>query len=233
MVLNVAAALLSRSPANAQRLSGEAITSNLQLASRYPPNVAAGFGTMRAVPGHGTYVLYPYNQDYATSAERCRKMGDRCGVTVEIEFEENTQGQAFWKLFKEREDGVPGQKDSWRGKSQWTAPLNTAGDRVGIYVGHAELLWLYIRAGERQASQERAAKMRRYSWLIRDQLADQQLGENLEKLSVDGMSITVQKRWTRDDEDEWPEAARWIKEQFERLRAIFSDPTSEATGANQ
>ncbi len=233
MVLNVAAALLSRSPANAQRLSGEAITSNLQLASRYPPNVAAGFGTMRAVPGHGTYVLYPYNQDYATSAERCRKMGDRCGVTVEVEFEENTQGQAFWKLFKEREGGVPGQKDSWRGKSQWTAPLNTAGDRVGIYVGHAELLWLYIRAGERQASQERAAKMRRYSWLIRDQLADQQLGENLEKLSVDGMSITVQKRWTRDDEDEWPEAARWIKEQFERLRAILSDPTSEATGANQ
>ena len=233
MVLNVAAALLSRSPANAQRLSGVAITSNLQLASRYPPNVAVGSGTMRAVPGHGTYVLYPYNQDYATSAERCRKMGDRCGVTVEVEFEENTQGQAFWKLFKEREGGVPGQKDSWRGKSQWTAPLNTAGDRVGIYVGHAELLWLYIRAGERQASQERAAKMRRYSWLIRDQLADQQLGENLEKHSADGMSITVQRGWTRDDEDEWPEAAGWIKEQFERLRAILSDPSSEATGANQ
>ena len=160
-------------------------------------------------------------------------MGGRCGVTVNVEFEENTRAQEFWKLFKEREGAIPGQKDSWRGKSQWTAPLNTAGDRVVIYVGHAELLWLYIRAGERQASQERAARMRRYSWLIQGQIADQQLGENLEKQSADGMTITVQRAWTRDDEDEWPEAAGWIKEQFERLRAILSDPPSEATGANQ
>ena len=58
---------------------------------------------------------------------------------------------------------------------------------------------------------------------------DQRLGENLEKNNADGMTITVQRHWTRDDEGEWPEAAQWIKEQFERLRAILSEPPSEAT----
>ena len=229
MVSNVAATLLSRAPANAQRLSGEAITSNVHLASRYPPNAAVGSGTMRVVPGHEEYVLYPYERDYATSAERCRKMGERCGVAVEVEFEENTRTQAFWKLFKEREGGIPGQKDYWRGASQWTSPLNAAGDRVGVYVGNPELIWLYIRAGERQASEQRTARMRQYSWMIRDQMDDQRLGENLEKNNADGMTITVQRHWTRDDEGEWPEAAQWIKEQFERLRAILSEPPSEAT----
>ena len=229
MVLNVAAALLSRDPTNAQRLSGDAISSNVHLASRYPPNIKAGACTMRAVPGYEEYVLYPYDQDYATSAERCRKMGERCGVAVEIEFEEDTRTQAFWKLFKEREGGIPGQKDTWRGKSQWTSPLNASRDRIGIYVGHQELLWLYIRAGERQASKERTARTQRYSWMIRDQMDDQQLGENLEKNSADGMTITVQKHWARDDEGEWPEAAQWIREQFERLRTILAESSRQKT----
>ena len=227
MVLNVAGALLRRDPANAQHLSGEAIGPNVHLASRYPPGTTAGTLTMRAIPGHEKYVLYPYEQDYAKSAERCRTMGERCGIAIEVEFEESTRAQAFWRRFKELEGGIPGQKESWRGKSQWTASLNTSGDRIGIYVGHAEWLWLYIRAGESQASQERAARMRRYSWLIHEQMADQQLGANLEKHSVDGMTITVQRAWTRDDEDEWPAAAGWIKEQFERLRAIVADPPGE------
>ena len=50
---------------------------------------------------------------------------------------------------------------------------------------------------------------------------------SLEKHSIDGMTVTVQKPWTRDDEGEWPEAAQWIKEQFERLRAILSGTPSE------
>ena len=157
MVLNVAAALLSRDPANAQRLSGEAISSNIHLASRYPPGTTAGTLTMRAVPGYEAYVLYPYEQDYSTSAKRCRKMGTRCGITVEVEFEENNRTQAFWKFLEAQEGGVPGQKDSWRGPSQWTAPLNASDDRIGIYVGNAELLWLYIRAGESQPSKERGS----------------------------------------------------------------------------
>ena len=228
MVLNVAAALLIRDSTNAQRLSGEAISSNVHLASRYPPGTTAGTLTMRAVPGHGEYVLYPYEQDYPTSAERCRKMGKRCGVTVDAQFEENTPTQAFWKLFKEREGGIPGQKDSWRGASQWTTPLNILGDRIGIYVGHQDS-WLYIRAGKNQEAGDRAARMRSYSWKIREEMGDQVLGENLEKNGADGMTITVQRAWVRDDEDEWPEAAQWIKEQFERLRAILSERPGEAT----
>ena len=117
MVLNVAAALLSRDPTNAQRLSGESIRSNVHLAGQYPPDTKAGAYTMRAVPGHDAYVLCPYVKDYPRSAELCRKMGGRCGVTVNVEFEENTRAQEFWKLFKEREGAIPGQKDSWRGKS--------------------------------------------------------------------------------------------------------------------
>ena len=229
MVLNVAAALLDCHASNAQRLSGEAISSNVHLASRYPPGTTAGTLTMRAVPGHEEYVLYPYEQDYATSAERCRKMGERCGVMIEVEFEKSTRAQAFWKRFKECEGGIPGQKDSWRGASQWSARLNAEGDRIGIYVGHPELLWVYIRAWEPQASAQRAARMRRHSRKIHEEMGDQVLGENFEKTSADGMTITVQTNWTRDDEEKWPEAARWIKEQFERLRAILSDPPGEAT----
>ena len=160
-------------------------------------------------------------------------MGERCGVSVEVEFEENTLAQAFWKRFKKLEGGIPGQKNSWRGKSQWSAPLNAADDRIGIYVDHPELLWLYIQAGERQASALRAARMRTYSLKIREEMGDQVLGENLEKTSADGMTITVQTRWTRDDEGDWLEAAQWIKEQFERLRAILSETPSEATEAQR
>lgn len=70
--------------------------------------------------------------------------------------------------------------------------------------------------------------MRTYSLKIREEMGDQVLGENIEKTSADGMTITVQTDWTRDDEGEWLEAAQWIKEQFERLRAILSDPPSKA-----
>ena len=54
-------------------------------------------------------------------------------------------------------------------------------------------------------------------------MADQELGESLEKNSEDGMSVSVKRRWSRDDEEEWPEAAQWIKEQYERFLAIISD----------
>ena len=224
MVLNVAGTLLSRDPANAERLSGEAISSNVHLASSYPPGAAAGTLTMRAVPGHDQYVLYPYEQDYPTSAERCRKMGERCGVRVEVEFEEDSRTREFWRFLKTHVGGVPGQRDSWRGPSQWTSPLNSSGDKIGIYVGNPHLLWLYIRAGESQRSEERTARMRRYSWVIRDQMGDQELGGNLESSSLDGTTVVIQRGWTRDDEAEWPEAAQWIKEQYERLRAILVGP---------
>ena len=51
MVSNVAATLLSRAPANTQRLSGEAITSNVHLASRYPPQCCGRFRHHARGPG--------------------------------------------------------------------------------------------------------------------------------------------------------------------------------------
>ncbi len=229
MVLNVAGALLSRDPENAKRLSGEAIQSNVHPASRYP-GVGAHSLRLRAIPGHDQYLMYPYAQDYPASAVRCRRMGERCQVQVEVEFEEDLRTQAFWLLLKKHTGGVPGQKDTWRGPNQWTSPVNLSGDRIGFYVGNPDHLRLYIRAGETQASEGRAARMRQYSWMIREQMGDQETGGNLEKSSLQGTTVYVRRRWERPDEARWPEAAQWIKEQYERLRAILIDPPVENNG---
>lgn len=223
MVLNVAAALLSRDPENIRSLSGEAISSNVHTAQKYPPGIAAGSLTMRAVPGHESYVLYPYERDYATSAERCREMGNRCDVSVEVEFEDNSRTGEFWKFLKEHAGGVPGQKDTWQGASQWSSRNDTSNDYVGIYVGNPELLWLYVKSGDAQASEARTERMRRCSWMIRERMSDQQLGNNLDSNSAKGWTITIQRPWVRDDESDWPEAALWIREQCERLHAIAAD----------
>lgn len=219
MVLNVAGALLSRDPENAQRLSGDSISNNLQSASQYPPGTAAGSGRLRAVPGHDQYVLYPYERDYPASAERCRKMGQRCSALIEVEFQQSGLTPAFWRLLADV-GGVPGQKESWRGATQWTSPLNSKGDTIGIYVGNPDRLWLYIRAGHSQPSEDRAARMRKYSRRIREQMSDQALGENLESESNEGRTVAVIRPWTREDQDEWPDAAQWIMEQCERLQSI-------------
>lgn len=222
MVLNVAGALLSRDPANAERLSGEAIRPNLHLASRYPAGSKAGALTMRAVPGYGEYVLNPYEQDYPTSAKRCQDMGQRCGVQVEVAgIREKSPTQAFWEFLKQHTGGLPGQKDAWRGGNQWTSAVNSLGDRIGIWIG-AESLWLYVRAAEKQHSEQRAARMRGYSHTIRDQMADQKLGQNIEKESEDGRSISVWRNWELDNHDDWPETAEWIMDQFQRLQAIVA-----------
>ena len=49
--------------------------------------------------------------------------------------------------------------------------------------------------------------MRRYSWMFGERMGDQQLGDNLDRNSGNGMSIAVQRPSVRGDEDEWPEAA--------------------------
>ena len=222
MTLNIAAALLDRDPANAERLSGETITSDLQSATRYPSGSMAGTRTLRAVPGHSEYVLYPYARDYPASAERCQEMGRRCDVRIDVEFDDNNHLQRFWRFLKLQTGGVPGQKDDWRGGNQWTDALNSTGDRIGIYVGNPELLWLYIKVWKTpdETTEEMIRRVQRYSWAIRTEMSDQELGENLEGESSKGRSVAVRRHWTGDDESEWPEAAQWIKEQHDRLKAI-------------
>ena len=221
LILDVAAALLSMDPANARKLSGEAISSNLHRADKYPPGSKAGTLIMRAVPRHKEYVLYPYGQDYLTSAERCRDMGKRCGVAIDVEVKDDSRNRAFWRFFRDHCGGVPGQKDSWRGPSQRTDYLNDSGESVGIYIGNPDLIWLYIKARERKASARTAMRMRRLSWIIRERMGDQKLGDDIDKNSAKGWSISVQRAWVREDEDDWPAAAQWIKEQYERLQTIL------------
>ena len=67
MVLNVAGALLTREPANAERLSGEAVTRNIHPANRYPPGATVGTLLMHAIPEHKEYVIYPYGSLKGTS----------------------------------------------------------------------------------------------------------------------------------------------------------------------
>ena len=221
MVLNVAGALLSLDPGNVEKLSGRGIGSNLHSAERYPPDRWQGARMMRAVTGHHRYVMSPYARHHPASAERCRRMGARCGVSVEVEFDPTSQIQSFWRVLKDM-GGVPGQKDSWRGQSQLTSPVNSSGDRVGISAGQ-EILSLYIWAERDEGSNDGVARVRRYCWMIREQMGDQELGGELEKRSEDGKTITVQRPWTHDDEGEWREAARWIIEQYERLAIMAAE----------
>ena len=221
LVLDVAGALIARDTENVARLSGETLSRDLQPAGQIPPDSKVGALTFRVVPGREDVVVYPYAGTHSASAERCRQMGARCGVDVEVLLRDESRSAAFWRFFKERTGGVPGQKDTWRDASQRTSTLNPDGDQVGIRVG-TDLVRLRIRSGwGGDRTSERAARMRHYSWLIRQTMGDQQLGGNLERDAEDGVSISVRRAWVRDDEDEWPEAAVWIKEQQERLAAVL------------
>lgn len=227
MVLNVAAAILDSDPANAARLARELSYFEMHSAERYPADSkirARG----RAVPRHEKCVLYPYVGRYV-AIERCRKMGELCGVRIEVEagYDENDMPHAFWKFLKEKTGGVPGQKDTWRGGSQWVGPVNTMGDRIAISVGNPEFLRACIMGPVDENSKEMAARMRSCSLMIRDLMGDQQILGDLEQNSVKGASIYVQRPWVRDDEGTWPDAAQWIKWQFKRLKEIAASQSRE------
>lgn len=219
MVLNVAGALLSHNSDNAERLLGEAPSSNLQLASRYRPGSKAGTLTMRAVPGHDSYVLYPYRADFSASAATCREMGERCGVLVEVEFQHTPDPRkAFWRCLKAETGGLYGQRDGWRSWIIWTRRLNELGDILGVSLRRKSIV-LYLRASPSQ-TRGRAQRMLQYSRTIRESMYDQELDGNEVSEGEKGRSISVRRAWDRDDREAWPEAALWIKDQADRLRAI-------------
>ena len=235
MVLNVAGALLSLDSGNAERLLGEAISSSLQLAGRHPPGSRAGALTMRAVPGHDSYVLYPYRVDSSASAAACREMGERCGTSVEVEFQDTTDvRKAFWRGLKAETGGLPGQRDGWRSWIVWTRELNELGDMVGVSL-RRESIGLYLRASWAGANRpstrpspyknpsDRARRMLQYSRTIRRSMYDQQLDGNEVSESENGRSVSVRRAWDRDDQEAWPEAALWIKDQADRLQAIVEN----------
>ncbi len=223
MVLRVAGALLSLDSGNAQHLLGDALSSNLQLASRYPPGSEAGTLTMRAVPGHDSYVLYPYRGDHSTSAAACREMGERCGILVEVEFPDTPNlRKAFWGLLKAETGGLSGQSDGWRSWSVWTRELNEQGDMVSVGVGR-ESIRLTLKASPYKNPSGRGQRMLHYSQAIRASMYDQNLDGNEVSESENGKSISVRRAWDRDDQEAWPDAAVWIKDQADRLQAIAED----------
>ena len=231
LILNVTGALLSMDSANAQKLSGGAISGNVHSAMRYPANELAGSQIMRAVPDHPEFVIYPYGMDYPRSAERCRKMGERCGIRVEVVVVSDGAdvSEAFWRFLDDQYGGIPGQRRTWRGFNQLTSPVNARGDMVGVqmYTSSPERLALYIRSGEWKKSDSRTRRMHRFSWSIREQLADQKLGVGLEAEAARGRSITVELEWERKDDTVWHEAAQWMLDQLQRLQIIANELPSD------
>ncbi|MCY3563869.1 MAG: DUF262 domain-containing HNH endonuclease family protein [bacterium] len=230
MVLNVAGALLSHNPENADRLRGKTLSSALQLASQHPPDSKVGSMTMRAVPGHDSFVLYPYRRDYTASAETCREMGKRCGVTVEVVFPDRPdRSEAFWRLLKEETGGLYGQRDGWRSWVVWTPELNELGDMIGISLKR-ESIRLYLRASPSPNPSDRTQRMLQYSRAIRQSMSDQELNGSQMAESENGRSVSVDRAWDRDDQEVWPGAAQWIKDQTDRLQAIVELPVLNHPG---
>jgi len=219
MVLNIAGALISRDLKNADRLLDHEASTKLRLATQYPPGSKAGSRTMQAVPGHDSYVMYPYGNRKASVA-KCKKMGERCGLKVEIEFRDTPDVYTvFWTFFKAETGGLPGQNDDWRWNNCWTKWINDKRDRICIRLTH-ERTELYLRTDEDKNTLGRAERMLQYSRNIRNVMSDQKFAGNEVTLSKKGKSITVWRTWDRDDEDGWVEAAIWIKDQAGRLQDI-------------
>ena len=175
---------------------------------------------MRAVPGDDSYVTYPFGRDYPASAARCRGMGNQCGLSVEVEFPDKPDTTAaFWGFLQEETGGLPGQTDEWRSWNRWTTSLNEAGDVIGVTLGE-EWMGLYLRASEYQDTPSRAGRMIQHRRKIRGLIGDQDFEGNEASLSRNGRTITVRREWDRHDQDGWPEAASWIKDQADRLGAI-------------
>ena len=83
-----------------------------------------------------------------------------------------------------------------------------------------ESIGLYLRASPSKRPSGRAYRMLQYSRTIRQSMYDQELAGNKVSESENGRSVSVRREWDRDDQEAWPEAALWIKDQADRLQAI-------------
>ncbi len=224
MVLNVMAALLSLSPANAERLKDEAVSTGSHSANRYPLGTTVGSTEQRVVPGHYDWVLSPYAPDPEAYAERCRKLGKQCGVTVQVTIEGDgaTTPQAFWKFFAKNTTDLWELKQTCRRGHQWTASCNKFGDRIGIFIGTPSLVALCCRVGSGR-SENYSARMEEASQEMLRDMKDQKTSGDLKQESKKGRTIRVEHQWTRGNRDDWGEACKWIQSQGKRLRTILQN----------
>jgi len=173
---------------------------------------------MRAIPGHEEYVVFPYRGNYEDSADFCRKMGERCGVRVEMQVDNPDPISAFWKFFKQQAKGVPGQKNSWRAATQWTGPVNKFHDWIRLYA-RSESLSLGIAVEKTSGSLERVKEL---SLKLYSHMSDQKIVDDPTRRETGRYyySVSLVRDWMLEDEGQWAEAAKWLKGQHSQLVKI-------------
>ena len=128
--------------------------------------------------------------------------------------------RSFWELLKKDIPEIRTRRAERRG-TQWSVALNKQQDKIGFFFG-ANIVQLYIRSGIEDISKppERTSQMKKYSQHIRKQLGNQQSLDDKGQ-EKHGASIRVQRKWTRDNKEQWPDAAQWVKEMFVALQEII------------
>jgi len=216
-VLKVAGALLDHDETNAQKLSGPSVMSHLHRASKRASIDAstARLRRLKEVPGHPRYVLYPDAKDHEGHKQRCLKMAERCGASLNIEILE-TATRRLWRSLLDVGLEVPGAGSDSSAYHQLTGSLNSDLDKVRINLGEATVD-LHVQTGP---SGDRTSRAWRFSELIHNHLQDQKPQGDPQILSQDGFSISISMKWDRDDEDGWSDAANWINTQYARLAQL-------------
>ena len=127
---------------------------------------------------------------------------------------------AFWELLKKDILEIR-ERRAERRETQWSVSLNGHQDKIGFFFG-ADIIQLYIRSGieDRSKPKGRTLQMKKYSRLIQKQLGDQQSLDDKGQEDC-GASIRVQRKWSRDNMDQWPQVTQWVKEQYVKLNQII------------
>ena len=128
--------------------------------------------------------------------------------------------RSFWELLKKDIPEIRERRVERR-ETQWSVALNKQQDKIGFFLG-ANIVQLYIRSGVEVKSKPkwRTLRMEKYSQRIIKQLSDQQSMDDKGQ-EEDGARIRVQRKWSRDNKEQWPHAAQWIKEMFVALQEII------------
>lgn len=64
--------------------------------------------------------------------------------------------------------------------------------------------------------------------MIEERMVDQHLDGQPEERAKEKRTIIVKKSWIRSDEDDWPDATIWVKDQVDRLTKIAAEARSTA-----
>ncbi len=225
-LLNVAAALIDSDDGNGERLCGSRQTLDLQFTENYPPRDG-----MDTVPGWPKFTIYT-NSTTDTATNRIKSMGEACGMPIQVRAV--SIEREFWEFMMDEYQGLPGQTDAWWGPAQWLPPVNQWGDRVGVSQTDTRV-YVYIRGPRGDDSSRRRLRMLRASAALRDQMPDQVMEPRIddESNAAQGRTAALIGEWYREDRGEWPEMARWIIDQVDRMEKIAKSLDSPDDGRRE